>query len=155
VRALRVREKNPSAREQAGEAVGEAVGGVGGTLAGAALGSAAGPIGSIIGGIAGGVGGWWAGEQAGRSMEDWGDHESHYRDDYDKRGDATVPYDTAKVGYGLGHVAGRNPAFGGRPFTEVENDLSDHWKFASSYATMRPFVEVGYTHSARQGATSD
>jgi uncharacterized protein YcfJ len=132
-----------------GETVGEAVGGLGGTLAGAALGTAAGPIGTIIGGIAGGVGGWWAGEQA-----DWGDHERHYRDDYDKRTDAPVPFETAKVGYGLGHVAGRNPAFGGRPFSEVENDLSKNWKYDRSYVTMRPFVEAGYRHSATEGTKS-
>lgn len=139
------RDKNPGAGEQAGEAVG----GIGGTLAGVAIGAAAGPIGSIIGGIAGAAGGWWAGEKAGRSLEDWDAHEPHYREHYDSLDTTTVEYDTAKVGYGVGHVAGRNPDYDGRPFTDVEKDLRTNWKYDEDYDALRPYVEAGYYRSSK------
>ncbi len=139
------RDKNPGAGEQAGEAVG----GIGGTLAGAALGSAAGPLGTIIGGIAGAVGGWWAGEKAGRSIEDWGDHEPYYEEHYSSLGEPGVAYDAARVGYGVGHVAGRNPDYSGKSFNEIEADLRSNWKHDQEYDVLRPYVETAYGRTSR------
>ena len=141
-----MRDANPGAGEQAGEAVG----GIGGTLAGAALGSAAGPLGTIIGGIAGAVGGWWAGEKAGRSVEDWADHEPYYKEHYASVGEPGVAYDAAKVGYGVGHVAGRNPDYAGKAFDDVEADLRTNWKYDADYDTMRPYVRTGYARSSKR-----
>ena len=143
------RDKRPGAGEQ----VGEGVGGIGGTLAGAAIGSAAGPVGTIIGGIAGAAGGWWAGEKAGRAVEDMGDHEPEYRKHYetsrtDKARDMT--YDDARVGYTVGHMAGRNPDYEGRKFEEVETDLRTGWNGTDyEYETMRPYVRHGYERTSR------
>ena len=140
------RDKDPGAAEQAGEGVG----GIGGTLGGAAIGSAFGPVGSIIGGIAGAVGGWWAGEKAGRALEDASKHEDYYREHYRTAGTRDVDYDSARIGYGLGHVAGRNPDYRTRSFDDVEADLRRGWTDEErDYDSMRPFVREGYERSSR------
>lgn len=143
------RDKNPGAGEQ----VGEGVGGIGGTLAGAAIGSAAGPVGTIIGGIAGAAGGWWAGEKAGRAVEDMGEHDPEYRKHYETSGterDRNLTYEDARVGYTVGHMAGRNPDYRGRKFEDVETDLRSGWRGTNyEYDTMRPFVRHGYERTSR------
>jgi hypothetical protein len=133
------------------EKIGEGVGGVGGTLAGAGIGSLAGPVGTVIGGIAGAVGGWWAGEKAGRAIEDMDRHEDHYRTHHKQLDRKDVDYDEARIGYGVGHVAGRNPDYRGRSFDDVENDLRRGWKYDKrDYDAMRPFVRTGYEHTSRE-----
>jgi hypothetical protein len=139
------RDSNPGAGEQAGEGVG----GIGGTLAGAGIGSAFGPVGTVVGGIAGAVGGWWAGEKAGRAVEDLGKHEDYYRDDYTRQARNDIAFDEARLGYGVGHVAGRNPDYQGRSFDEVERDLRRGWKHNTrDYDSMRPFIRTGYERSS-------
>jgi hypothetical protein len=139
------RDRHPGAGEQAGEGVG----GIGGTLGGAAIGSALGPVGTIIGGIAGAVGGWWAGEKAGRALEDSRKHEDHYRSHHRSVG-RDVDYDTARIGYSVGHVAGRNPDYESRSFDDVENDLRRGWTDKDrDYDTLRPYVREGYERSSR------
>jgi hypothetical protein len=140
-----IRDENPGTAEVAGEGVG----GIGGTLAGAGLGSLAGPIGTVIGGIAGAVGGWWAGEKAGRSLEDMPQHEEHYRTHYRDLGRNDVAYDDARLGYGVGHVAGRNPDYRGRSFDEVEKDLRAGWRSTDrDFDTMKPFVRTGFERTS-------
>jgi hypothetical protein len=141
------RDENPGAGEQAGEGVG----GIGGTLAGAGLGSLAGPIGTVLGGIAGAVGGWWAGEKAGRAAEDMPKHEDYYRTQHRELGTTGVDYDNARLGYGVGHVAGRNPDYRGRSFDDVEPDLRRGWTDQSrDFDTMKPFVKTGFEHTSRE-----
>lgn len=140
------RDKNPGLGEQTGEGVG----GIGGTLAGAAIGSVAGPVGTIIGGIAGALGGWWAGEKVGRAAEDFGDHEPYYREHYNANTAPGVEWDDARMGYGLGHVAGRNPSYRGRSYDEVEADLRKGWKHKDrDFDTMRPYVRQGYDRTSK------
>ncbi len=140
------RDKNPGAGEQ----LGEGVGGIGGALAGAGLGSAAGPVGTIIGGIAGAAGGWWAGEKVGRAAEDMDRHEPHYREHYNANRRDNIEYDDARVGYGVGHIAGRHPEYRGRPFDEVEPTLRDNWgDDRHDYESMRPYVQEGYERTSR------
>jgi hypothetical protein len=140
------RDENPSGAEQAGEGVG----GIGGTLGGAAIGSALGPVGTILGGIAGAVGGWWAGEKAGRALEDSAKHEDYYREHYRTVGTRDVDYDSARIGYGIGHVAGRNPDYRARSFDDVEADLRRGWTDEKrDYDSVRPFVREGYERSSR------
>lgn len=141
------RDEHPGAGEQAGEGVG----GIGGTLAGAGLGSMVGPVGTIIGGIAGAVGGWWAGEKAGRAIEDMGDHDHEYRRHHSQLG-SDVEYDEARIGYGVGHAAGRNPEYRGRSFQDVEQDLRGGWRYEKrDYDSMRPYIEHGYGRTSREG----
>jgi hypothetical protein len=146
------REESPGTAEQ----VGEGVGGVGGALAGAGIGSVAGPVGTVIGGLAGAVGGWWAGEQAGRAIDDMGEHEDRYRRHHRDLGRSDVDWDEARIGYGVGHVAGRNPDYRGRSFDEVEADLRRGWRHdRRDYDSMRPFVRTGYETTSRLSDRSD
>jgi hypothetical protein len=141
-----VRDENPGMGEQAGEGVG----GIGGTLAGAGIGSIAGPVGTVIGGIAGAVGGWWAGEKAGRAIEDMGDHEDDYRRHHSEAGSRDLEYDEARVGYGIGHIAGRNPDYKGRGFDDIEPDLRRGWRHENrDYDSMRPYVQYGYERTSK------
>lgn len=135
------RDSNPGAGEQAGEAIG----GVGGAVAGASVGSLAGPVGTVVGGIAGAVGGWWAGEKAGRTVEDMGDHDEDWRRRYSTLERHDVDYDDARIGYGVGHLAGRNPDYRGRSFEDVEDDLRRGWTHDRwDYDTLRPYVRQGW-----------
>lgn len=140
------RDKNPGIGEQAGEGVG----GIGGALAGAGIGSLAGPIGTIVGGVAGALGGWWAGEKVGRAAEDFGDHEPYYREHYNANKVGDTEWDDARTGYGLGHVAGRNPSYRGRSYDEVESDLRKGWKNRDrDFDSMRPYVRSGYERTSK------
>ena len=142
----KARDHNPGVGEQ----VGEGVGGIGGTLAGAAIGSVAGPVGAVIGGIAGALGGWWAGEKAGRAAEDFGDHEPKYREHYDANSSSEVDWNTARSGYGVGHVAGRNPSYRGRSYDEVESDLRRGFKDRDrDFDRMKPYVRHGYERTSK------
>jgi hypothetical protein len=146
------RDENPGLGEQAGEGVG----GIGGTLAGAGIGSVAGPIGTIVGGIAGAVGGWWAGEKAGRAIEDMGDHEDDYRSHHRELGSRDVDYDEARIGYGVGHTAGRNPDYQGRSFDDVETDIRGGWRYDKrEYDAMRPYVQKGFERTSREQRPRD
>lgn len=142
----KARDHNPGVGEQAGEGVG----GIGGTLAGAGIGSLAGPIGTVIGGIAGALGGWWAGEKVGRAAEDFGETEPYYRSHFDENRLSDVDWNTARTGYGLGHVAGRNPTYRGRSYEEVEADLRTGWRDRDGdFETMRPYVRHGYARTSK------
>ncbi len=139
----------PSTSEQ----VGEGIGGVSGTVAGAGIGAAAGPVGSIIGGLAGALGGWWIGEHVGRALDDWHDHEAHYRDHLRQSGESKLGFEHARVGYAVGHVAGQNPNWEGRPFEEVEDVLREHWNHGQhGYTRLRPYVREGYRRASDPGA---
>ena len=147
----RDRNQHPGTGEQAGEAVGA----IGGTLAGAALGTAAGPVGMIMGGLAGALGGWWAGEKAGRAAEDMEEHDAYYRAHFEQQADDELGYDEARVGYGLGHVAGRNPDYSGRTFEQIEGDLRRGWTYERrDFETLRPYVRTGYERTASEPTTA-
>jgi len=135
--------------------VGEGVGGAGGVLAGAAIGSFAGPIGTVIGGIAGAVGGWWAGREIAEATRHYTDaDDAFYRNHYESsdRRLADRSYDEVRPAYQLGHIAGQNPGYNGRPFEAVEPDLRRGWDSATSEAhgswdQVRGYARDAYTRS--------
>ena len=142
----RERDRHPGPGEQAGEAIG----GIGGTVAGAALGSLVGPLGAIVGGIAGAVGGWWAGEKAGRAAEDMGEHDAFYLSHWERNQPPEVEWDEARVAYGVGHIAGRNPDYAGLPFEEIESDLRRGWNWRQrDFEVMQPYIRVGYDRTMK------
>lgn len=124
-------------RTTAGDEVGEGVGGVSGVLAGAAIGSLGGPIGTVIGGIAGAVGGWWAGREISEAAHHYSaSDDAFYRNHYEAsdRRLADRSYDEVRPAYQLGHIAGQNPEYAGRPFDAVEPDLRRGWDSTTSEA---------------------
>ena len=139
------RDKTPGMGEQ----IGEGVGGIGGALGGAALGSVVGPFGTVIGGIAGALGGWWAGEKVGRAAEDFDEHELHYREHFRTNRAENLDWNDALIGYGVGHVAGRNPGYRGRTFEEIEPELRRGWKERDrDFETLRPYVRHGFERTS-------
>ena len=142
----------------AGEQTGEAVGGIAGVLAGAGIGSAAGPLGTILGGVAGAVGGWWAGDKAaeriGESLESWAELEEEYRTHWDAY-PGSLAWPEASIGYGLGHVAGYDPAWVGMPFADIEPAIRKGWEEAQesrgepqrAYEEYRDYIKEGFERS--------
>jgi len=147
-----VRHEGPST---ARDKVGEGVGGAGGVLAGAAIGSFAGPIGTVIGGIAGAVGGWWAGREIAEATRNYTDaDDAFYRNHYESsdRRLADRSFDEVRPAYQLGHIAGQNPGYNGRPFEAAEPDLRRGWDSATSEAhgswdQVRGYARDAYTRS--------
>jgi hypothetical protein len=139
------------------ELVGEGVGGASGGLVGAALGSLAGPLGTAIGAIAGAVGGWWAGRAvvdaaSGVSAEEESVWRDHFENSEQRLGDRS--YDQARAAYHIGRLARLNPDYEGRPFDEVDAELSHAWTrdLCARYGewpTVRQFVREGYMHRER------
>lgn len=150
-----------------GNVIGETVGGVSGIATGMALGSLGGPVGTIIGGIAGAIGGWWSGRAIAEAAHHYTDaDDAAYRARYE-RADAGVAdrrYDDVRPAFQLGHLAGRNPDYANRDFSEVEDDLRRGWTSGASAAHgewdhvrayAREAFERGRTsgaHHAPQGA---
>jgi uncharacterized protein (TIGR02271 family) len=102
-------------------------GGVVGAAAGAGLGSLAGPVGTIIGGLAGAVGGWWSGRAVSEAASSYSDdddafYRSHHASSFGDR--ESIDYDTARPVYQLGHLAGMNPDYKGRAFSDIEPHLA-------------------------------
>jgi hypothetical protein len=146
--ALGKHDSHPSHADEAAEGVG----GIGGVLTGAAIGSAGGPIGTIIGGLAGAVGGWWAGravsEAAGHlAREDDDYYRAHYEASPNRLADRS--YEDVRPAYHLGHVAAHNPAYRGRDWSEVSDELGRGWtpdnaRKHGAWDTLSPFANEGY-----------
>lgn len=140
----------------AADEVGEAAGGISGVVAGAAIGSLGGPIGTIVGGIAGAVGGWWAGRAVAEAAQSYTiDDEDFYRSSYE-HSDARLAdrsYDQVRPAYQLGHFAGHNPDYAGRPFESVESDLRRGWDTTATtthgeWDQVRGYARDAYNRSA-------
>lgn len=113
---------------------------------------------TILGGLALAAGGWWASKQIPEVIAGWkSEDETHYHTHYQTLQARTpaVPYERARVGYSLGHVAARNPAYTGRPFTEVEPEIRSGFtgSYAAEYDTLRDYCRYGYERSSGLGST--
>lgn len=109
------------------ETVGEGAAGFLAGVSGLALGATAGPVGALLGAIAGAVGGWWAGREVAHALAENDDrfYRSQYEHAPDRLADRT--YEQVRPAYVAGHLAGRNPDYGGRSFEEIEGDLRCGW----------------------------
>jgi hypothetical protein len=144
----------------AGNLVGEGVGGAAGIAAGAAVGALGGPVGMAIGALAGAIGGWWSGRAVAEGVANWNDEDdAHYRTHYtsSSTADRVSDYDSVRPAYQLGHVAGRNPDYSGRSFSEVESDLQRGWTSDvaakhGDWTTVRPYAQTAYERSRTAGA---
>jgi hypothetical protein len=111
-------------------------------------------LGSVLGALAGSIGGWWLGRsepdvESGYTEED----ERHYREHFESHRTAHsgMGFDRARVGYVLGHMAARNPAYHGRDFEDVELELRQGFRgdYTMEYEPVRPFVR--YAFERREG----
>jgi hypothetical protein len=146
----------------AGKLASEGLGGAAAGAAGAAIGSFVGPIGTLIGGLAGVVGGWWAGKSAVEASHKYSpDDDQHYRETYETSSArlADRSYDQVRPAYQLGHVAGLNPDYRDRDFTDVEPDLQKGWSDDlraknGEWDSVRPYARDAYTRSRAAAAGS-
>jgi hypothetical protein len=108
------------------ETLGETSGGFLGAAGGIALGAMAGPVGAVLGGLAGALGGWWAGRGIAETIT--ADDEAFFRSHHGTAAArAAGDFERVRPAYVAGHLAGRNPDYGGRSFEEVEGDLRCGW----------------------------
>lgn len=119
---------------------------------GAALHGAAGPLGTVIGAIAGKAGGWWKG--ASQAVSDLPKEEEQacrvHFEAYEVK-PAGLEWETARTGYAIGYIAGRNPDYSERHFDDVEPDLRHGFtgEQASGYNSLRDFARYGYERGTR------
>ena len=166
-----------------GDVVGETTGGLAGAATGAALGSLGGPLGTIIGGIAGAAGGWWSGRAVSEAASTFDNDDSYYQNHHASRlGSGTsasgmrgssmsggsgmgspsgnmsaASYDNARPAYQLGHVAGMNPDYAGREFSDVEPHLRNGWEAQGDaphkWDDVRDYARDAYTRGQERRLT--
>ena len=138
-----------------GDQIGEAAGSASGVVVGAAIGSFAGPVGTVVGAVAGAIGGWWAGRAVADAAQGYspGD-DAVYRNHYESSGNrlADRNYDAVSPAYRLGHLAGHNPDYRGRQFSEIEPELRRGWDSAASkthgnWNSVRAYANDAYDRS--------
>jgi hypothetical protein len=131
------------------ETLGESTAGLITGAMGLALGAAAGPVGALVGAIAGVAGGWWAGREIAHALT--GDDDQYYRAHYERTADrpGDRSYDQLRPAYVAGHLAGRNPEYGGRSFAEIEGDLRRAWEDSvaeqcGEWPAVRPYAHAAF-----------
>jgi len=129
--------------------VGTGVGAAGAGAAGAAIGSVAGPVGTAVGAVVGAVAGGLAGKgvaEAVNPTEEDAYWREHYRDrDYVQPG---ADYDQYEPAYRYGYSS--YSRYQGRPFEEVEPDLSRDWETNRGNSSMKWEHAKGATRDAWQ-----
>jgi len=124
------------------EGMGEQIGGFAGRMADAAVDA----TGAIFNSMASMLGSWWSGDEArsaARSFTDTDDRAC--REHFDRvraAGESSrEDYSSTRPYYQFGFVAGRNPGYSGRSFSEVEPELRRAWS-SSPQSRERDWDEV-------------
>jgi len=99
---------------------------LGGAAVGAATGTVAGPVGTVIGAAVGAIAGGLAGKSVAEAIDPTGE-DAYWRDTYATRPYVTggASYDDYGPAYGYG-VSSYN-RYAGRPYDEIEPELSRDW----------------------------
>jgi hypothetical protein len=116
------------------EKLGEDIGGSLGRAAGRANDMAANALGSLLGSALQSMGDWWASSEARQAVSEFsGTDEDACRDHFSstESAGAAGAYEQARPHYQFGYVAGRNPAYQGQKFDEVEEELQRSWEAAA------------------------
>jgi hypothetical protein len=119
-------ERDKGTFERMGESVGAALGGA----AGRANDMATDALGSLFTSALQSMGDWWAGSDAQQVLHAFkGEDEGACREHHatGQGGD----FSRARPHYQFGYVAGRNPAYHGKPFDQVEAELQRTWEAAA------------------------
>jgi hypothetical protein len=128
--------RDPLSGKPGAHPVGTGVGAAaGGMAAGAAAGSVAGPVGTVIGAAAGAIAGGLAGKAIAERIDPTIE-EAYWRENYSSRpyissGRTFDDYGPAYM-YGVDNYARYN----GRPFDEVESELSRDWQRAKGKSSL-------------------
>ena len=138
--------------ERTGEAMGEMAGAVGesaGRMAGRAADAAVGAAGRVFDSMAAALGSWWSGPAAGRAAEDFGQTSERACEQHFQARSSGRDYTTTRPLYQFGHVAGQNPDYQGRSFSEIEPELRQAWESGPSrqygrWDDVRDYVGFGF-----------
>jgi hypothetical protein len=145
--------------ERVGESMGEAAGRVAGRMTDAAFSA----TGAIFNSMTSMLGTWWSSpnaEQAARSFEQ---REPACREHHHARSStsgAGSSYERSRPLYQFGHVAGQNPDYQGRSFSEVEPELRRAWETGGTnehgqWDEVRDYVGYGYGQGTGSPGLSD
>lgn len=106
---------------------------------------ASGPVGSALLALAA-RGGWWAEEAVVQALASWkADDEAAYRDHFGSHEGGAHHYEEARLGYALGHIAGHNPAYWSKPYSEIDADLARGTDAAGlDHERLRAYLRAGY-----------
>ncbi|HSJ16326.1 MAG TPA: hypothetical protein VK939_18105 [Longimicrobiales bacterium] len=112
--------------ERAGEAMGETAG----RIAGKATDAAFSATGALFNSMTAMLGSWWSGSEAQRAAGSFADRKDRAcREHFESRtGRGASDYERTRPLYQFGHVAGSNPDYQGRSFSEVEPQLRHAWE---------------------------
>ena len=111
----------------------------------------------VVAGVALVAGGYWASKKLFNAAAELSEEEERdcrtYYESHPVRSSG-VPYSQARTVYVLGYVAGRNPEYSGRGYTDVEPHLRGGYtgKRAGSYDTLRDFGQRGYERGSTRGS---
>ena len=135
------------------ERIGEQVGEAAGRAFGRGSDMAAGMFGSLFGTAMDALGDWWSSPAANQAAQDFDQTRDrscrhHFESTSDMAGGRN--YDQVRPLYQFGHMAGQNPDYQGRDFSEVEPDLKRAWDQQSSsphgeWPDVRSYVDFGFT----------
>lgn len=137
--------RDKGAFEQAGETMGE----MAGRMAGKATDVAMNLTGTVFNSMASMLGTWWSGEDANRAASTFrGDRDRACQNHFQSRSGGRE-YSTTRPLYQFGHVAGQNPDYQNRSFSEIEGDLRQAWESSPNtqygrWDDVRDYVEFGY-----------
>lgn len=111
----------------------------------------------VVAGVALVAGGYWASKKLFSAAAELSEEEERdcrtYYESHPVRSSG-VPYSQARTVYVLGYVAGRNPEYSGRGYTDVEPHLRGGYtgSRAGSYDTLRDFGQRGYERGSTRGS---
>lgn len=134
--------------ERVGESMGESAGRVAGRVADTAFNA----TGQLFNSMASMLGSWWSSANASRAASSFGEREPACRDHFQARSagsSSARSYEQSRPLYQFGHVAGQNPDYRGRSFSEVEPDLRRAWETGGTnefgrWDDVRDYVGYGY-----------
>ena len=131
------------------ESLGESAGRIAGKMTDTAFNA----TGAVFDSITSILGSWWSGAEAKRAAGSFDESQDRAcREHFQSRADRTAgssDYDRTRPFYQFGHVAGQNPDYQGRSFSEIEQDLRSAWERGASrdhgsWDEVRDYVGYGY-----------
>lgn len=142
--------------ERTGEAMGEMAGAMGeaaGRMAGRMTDAAVNVTGQVFNSMASMLGSWWSGQEASRAAASFGQEQERACEQHFQARSSGRDYSTTRPLYEFGHVAGQNPDYQNRSFSEIEPELRQAWESGPSkqygrWDDVRDYVDFGYGSSS-------
>lgn len=132
------------------EKIGEGAGAMAGKAADMAMGMSA----TLMRSAADTLSEWWSGSQARAAANSWDDEQERTSRQHFESAGADRSFDDVRPLYQFGHVAGQNPEYQGRSFSDVEPELRRAWESdrnrSGEWPELRGYVGFGYEQNTRK-----